>query len=74
MPNPCKNNSFDGSEQGDSGGFSANQSKPWCHGEHFYYAGKGNSNSKARLTRGNSKVQHNKTAPCQNPKREYMSI
>ena len=37
MPDPCKNNAFDGSEQGDSGGFSANQSKPWRHGEHSYY-------------------------------------
>ena len=34
---PCKNNAFAGSEWGDSGGFSANQSKPWRHGEHSYY-------------------------------------
>ena len=36
MTDPCKNNDFAGSEQGDDGGFSANQSKPWRHGEHPY--------------------------------------
>ena len=36
VPDPCKNNAFDGSERGDSGGFSANQSKPWRHGEHIW--------------------------------------
>ena len=36
MTDPCKNNAFAGSEPGDSGGFSANQSKPWRHGEHSY--------------------------------------
>ena len=33
---PCKNNAFAGSQRGDSGGFSANQSKLWRHGEHSY--------------------------------------
>ena len=33
MTDPSKNNVFAGSERGDSGGFSANQSKPWRHGE-----------------------------------------
>ena len=36
MTDPCKNNAFAGSEPGDGGGFSANQSKPWRHGEHSY--------------------------------------
>ena len=36
MTDPCKNNAFTGSERGVSGGFSANQSKPWRHGEHSY--------------------------------------
>ena len=33
---PCKNNAFAGSGAGDSGGFSANQSKLWRQGEHSY--------------------------------------
>ena len=36
MTDPCKNNGFSGSERGYSGGFSANQSKPWRHGEDSY--------------------------------------
>ena len=37
MTDPSKNNAFTGSEPGDGGGFSANQSKPWRHGEHSFY-------------------------------------
>ena len=38
MTDPCKNNAFAGSVADDRGGFSANQSKPWRHGEHSYIA------------------------------------
>ena len=33
---PTTNNAFAGSGTGDSGGFSANQSKPWRHSENSY--------------------------------------
>ena len=36
MTDPYKNNAFAGSETDDSGGFSANQSKPWRHAENSY--------------------------------------
>ena len=37
MTDPCKNNAFAGLERGDTGGFSANQSKLWHHGQHSYF-------------------------------------
>ena len=32
-----KSNAFAGSEARESGGFPANQSEPWRHGEHSYF-------------------------------------
>ena len=43
---PLKNNAFAGSQRGDSGGFSANQSKLWRHGEHSYTREKEESNTR----------------------------
>ena len=36
MADPYKNKAFTGSEAGDSGVFSANQSKPWRYAENSY--------------------------------------